>query len=81
MATTDFGSGVLLDQHLFVRSAMSVEAGRFAGVASLGARLANLEPVPDGAISLGLETTRGVVAVPDAANRLGLPATSIDPTS
>jgi hypothetical protein len=51
MAATDFSSGVLLDQHLFVRSAMSAAAARFAGVASLGARLANLELVPDGAIS------------------------------
>src|ERR1700733_4995700 len=74
MAATDFSSGVLMDRHLFVRSAMSAAAGRFAGVASLGARLANLELVPDGPISLGVETTRGIVVVPDAANRLGLPA-------
>jgi 2-keto-4-pentenoate hydratase/2-oxohepta-3-ene-1,7-dioic acid hydratase in catechol pathway len=53
---------------------MSADAGRFAGVASLGARLANLEPVPNGAISLGVETTRGVVVVPSAAKKLGLPA-------
>ena len=51
MAATDFSSGVLLDQHLLVRSAMSAAAARFAGVASLGARLANLELKPDGAIS------------------------------
>jgi 2-keto-4-pentenoate hydratase/2-oxohepta-3-ene-1,7-dioic acid hydratase in catechol pathway len=53
---------------------MSADAGRFAGVASLGARLANLELVPNGAISLGVETTRGVVVVPSAAKKLGLPA-------
>jgi 2-keto-4-pentenoate hydratase/2-oxohepta-3-ene-1,7-dioic acid hydratase in catechol pathway len=53
---------------------MNADAGRFAGVASLGARLANLELVPNGAISLGVETTRGVVVVPSAAKKLGLPA-------
>jgi 2-keto-4-pentenoate hydratase/2-oxohepta-3-ene-1,7-dioic acid hydratase in catechol pathway len=36
--------------------------------------LANLELVPNGAISLGVETTRGVVVVPSAAKKLGLPA-------
>lgn len=34
-----------------------------ANVASLGARLANLELVPDGTTSLGVETTRGVIVV------------------
>jgi 2-keto-4-pentenoate hydratase/2-oxohepta-3-ene-1,7-dioic acid hydratase in catechol pathway len=57
-----------------VQSAMNADAGRFAGVASLGARLANLELVPDGTISLGVETTRGVVVVPTAAQELGMPA-------
>ena len=52
---------------------MNADAGRFAGVASLGARLANLELVPDGTISLGVETTRGVVVVPTAAQELGMP--------
>ena len=53
---------------------MNADPGRFAGVASLGARLANLELVPDGTISLGVETTRGVVVVPTAAQELGMPA-------
>jgi 2-keto-4-pentenoate hydratase/2-oxohepta-3-ene-1,7-dioic acid hydratase in catechol pathway len=53
---------------------MNADADRFAGVASLGARLANLELVPDGTISLGVETTRGVVVVPTAAQELGMPA-------
>jgi 2-keto-4-pentenoate hydratase/2-oxohepta-3-ene-1,7-dioic acid hydratase in catechol pathway len=52
---------------------MSADAGRFAGVASLGARLANLELVP-GIISLGVETTRGLVVVPSAAKILGMSA-------
>jgi 2-keto-4-pentenoate hydratase/2-oxohepta-3-ene-1,7-dioic acid hydratase in catechol pathway len=52
---------------------MSAEAGRFAGVASLDARLTNLELVP-GTISLGVETTRGVVVVPSAAKILGMSA-------
>ena len=52
---------------------MSADAGRFAGVGSLGARLANLELVP-GTISLGVETTRGVVVVPTAARILGMSA-------
>lgn len=45
-----------------------------ANVASLGARLANLELVPDGTTSLGVETTRGVIVVPRAAQALGMPA-------
>src|ERR1700722_8033040 len=52
---------------------MSADAGRFAGVASLGARLTNLELAP-GTISLGVETTRGVVVVPSAAKILGMSA-------
>src|ERR1700728_4287004 len=52
---------------------MSADEGRFSGVASLGARLANLELVP-GTISLGVETPRGVVVVPSAAKILGLSA-------
>jgi 2-keto-4-pentenoate hydratase/2-oxohepta-3-ene-1,7-dioic acid hydratase in catechol pathway len=52
---------------------MSADAGQFAGVASLGARLANLELAP-GTISLGVETTRGVVVVPSAAKILGMSA-------
>jgi 2-keto-4-pentenoate hydratase/2-oxohepta-3-ene-1,7-dioic acid hydratase in catechol pathway len=53
---------------------MSADADRFDGVALLGVRLANLQLVPDGVISLGVETPRGVVVVPDAAKELGLPA-------
>jgi 2-keto-4-pentenoate hydratase/2-oxohepta-3-ene-1,7-dioic acid hydratase in catechol pathway len=52
---------------------MSAAAGRFAGVASLGARLANLELEP-GTISLGVETPRGVVVVPSAAKIHGMSA-------
>jgi 2-keto-4-pentenoate hydratase/2-oxohepta-3-ene-1,7-dioic acid hydratase in catechol pathway len=57
-----------------VRSVMSADAGRFAGVASLGVRLANLELAPDGTTALGVETARGAVVVPIAAKKLGLPA-------
>jgi 2-keto-4-pentenoate hydratase/2-oxohepta-3-ene-1,7-dioic acid hydratase in catechol pathway len=52
---------------------MSADAGRFAQVASLGARLANLELEP-GTISLGVETPRGVVVVPSAAKIHGMSA-------
>jgi 2-keto-4-pentenoate hydratase/2-oxohepta-3-ene-1,7-dioic acid hydratase in catechol pathway len=57
-----------------VRSVISADAGRFAGVASLGVRLANLELAPDGTTALGVETAHGVVVVPIAAKELGLPA-------
>jgi 2-keto-4-pentenoate hydratase/2-oxohepta-3-ene-1,7-dioic acid hydratase in catechol pathway len=53
---------------------MSADADRFAGVASLGARLANLELAPDGTTALGADMARGVVVVPIAAKKLGLPA-------
>jgi 2-keto-4-pentenoate hydratase/2-oxohepta-3-ene-1,7-dioic acid hydratase in catechol pathway len=52
---------------------MSADAARSAEVASLAARLANLELAP-GTISLGAETTRGVVVVPSAAEKLGMSA-------
>src|SRR5271163_2254261 len=53
---------------------MCADAGRFAGVASLGARLANLQLAPGGTAALGVERARGVVVVPSAAEKLGLPA-------
>ncbi|HEY4795299.1 MAG TPA: hypothetical protein VII18_14730 [Mycobacterium sp.] len=53
---------------------MSANADRFASVSSLGVRLANLELVPGGERSLGVETDRGIVVVPGAAKELGLPA-------
>jgi 2-keto-4-pentenoate hydratase/2-oxohepta-3-ene-1,7-dioic acid hydratase in catechol pathway len=57
-----------------VRLVMGVDPARFAGVASLGARLANLELAPDGPTALGVETAHGVVVVPIAAKKLALPA-------